>query len=169
MSLTCCDKPNVARRINPDKGEYPWFCNNCQKDLVFMSKKDADMLTLGVKALAMATPDRVLRHVALGYHRILKLAATLCLALCMFSGCDPYARPRPDGGVEYRIDDGGWVGAGDPCGCSNIQLQVVEPDYSRTLLECLPNPEYGCEPRDTSCQPSVCLGSGCCVWLEGKP
>lgn len=164
MSLNCCDKPNLATRMNPASVEYKHYCTNCHRDLVFMAANDAAMLAKGVKELAMATPDRVLRTVAMGYHRLLKLVAAVCLCLCALSSCYNVG--------EYKLPDGGLAPHdGDGCSCNDVQTQIVDEDTGQVVVECLPNEKFLCKrslPDGGACPAAtVCFGPKCCTWQEG--
>lgn len=94
------------------------------------------------------------------------------LVLLLLS-CGIWSRPRADGGTEYRLEDAGWVGAGDSCSC-NTQLSAVvyspEDEGHHPLLECELNPAFQCDWRTHTyadggmCEVVACFGADCCLW-----
>lgn len=89
-------------------------------------------------------------------HLVLTAAALAALA------CHPLVRARADGGEEWELPDGGWVGAGDGCSCDDEFNDEVLEGGRRAVLRCELNLE--CDTRDGGCQPSVCFGPRCCIW-----
>lgn len=98
-------------------------------------------------------------------HLVVTTAAVVAIA------CGGWHRARADGFTEYALVDGGWAGPGDGCGCAHVQDQILTHDETRVLLECVPNPEFGCDARtlklpDGGACPAAtaCFGWSCCVW-----
>lgn len=91
---------------------------------------------------------------------------TLLLGLLLV-GCHPFIRARADGGTEWGLEDGGWVGAGDGCGCAHEGDELLQDGSGPVVLWCARNPDRpSCDRTDpTGCPAEVCFGARCCVWL----
>lgn len=85
---------------------------------------------------------------------------TLAL-LCI--GCDTLDRALPDGGIEYRLPDGGWVTDGSGCPCDEIgNTLVIETSRgSRKVLDCMPVYHDDYKVR-------ICFGERCCTWQKAQ-